>query len=407
MRLEELADNRYIKTADSVEKYILEIIKKYFDSSNIDTDNREYIIKKCVARMKEELDIDNAGVISVNGKTGDVTITLEELGGEPAIEPKGTAFNVSFGTGLNTACEGNDPRLSDARKPLQHNHEMSEINGLEGELARLNYHITNLATTTHTHDNKDVLDKLIYSGVRLTIDLTILDTVEEELNNIRLYSDEAINHTLSELTALKNRVVAELEQYKNDFIQAKNYIDSENIVLKNSLETYCETALTTLHEQIEAVLNTKTTKEYIDKLRSLYSDQYSLYTTFDNTNITYNQSLTFTKSLTVPDYVSTSFIASLDQDDFFIECYMQYTIDGTQHYVRLPVFYADNNKLSFTIQIYTVGNLPVFDCHCNEAAWPNFVKNAKFIVKYYVKNGVLFPDDPVFNSTPAPALTLP
>ena len=37
------------------------------------------------------------------------------LGGEPLISPKLSAFNVNFGQEKNTACEGNDPRLSDAR----------------------------------------------------------------------------------------------------------------------------------------------------------------------------------------------------------------------------------------------------------------------------------------------------
>jgi hypothetical protein len=41
--------------------------------------------------------------------------TYTDVGAEPAIGAKGTAFNKSFGTGSNTVCEGNDARLSDAR----------------------------------------------------------------------------------------------------------------------------------------------------------------------------------------------------------------------------------------------------------------------------------------------------
>ena len=141
MRMEELANNNFIKGTDSVERYLLDIIKQYFSSNNIDDDSREYIIKKAVERMKSELNIDNAGVVSVNGKTGDVTITLDSLGGEPLISPKLSAFNVNFGTEENTACEGNDPRLSDNRHPLQHIHEISEINGLGGELSSINNNI--------------------------------------------------------------------------------------------------------------------------------------------------------------------------------------------------------------------------------------------------------------------------
>ena len=97
MRMEELANNNFIKGTDSVERYLLDIIKQYFSSNNIDDDSREYIIKKAVEQMKEELNIDNAGVVSVNGKTGEVTITLESLGGEPLIYPKLYAYNVNFG----------------------------------------------------------------------------------------------------------------------------------------------------------------------------------------------------------------------------------------------------------------------------------------------------------------------
>ena len=68
MRMEELANNNFIKGTDSVERYLLDIIKQYFSSNNIDDDSREYIIKKAVEQMKKELNIDNAGVVSVNGK---------------------------------------------------------------------------------------------------------------------------------------------------------------------------------------------------------------------------------------------------------------------------------------------------------------------------------------------------
>ena len=404
MKLEELANNRYIKTTDSVEKYLLEIIQKYFESSNIDTDNKEYIIKKCVARMKEELDIDNAGVLSVNGKTGDVTITLEELGGEPAIVPKNTAFNVNFGTELNTACEGNDPRLSDARKPLRHTHETSEINGLDAELARIRNAISDLAPTKHTHDNKDVLDKLVYTGVRAQIDLTIIDTIEDELVRIRSDVQTAINTNTSELTALKNRVIEELQAYMNAFEGFKNYVNAENIVLKNSLQTYCQTYINNIQTILEGQIAVKADKAYIDKLQSLYNNQYSLYNSFIQTGLTQNKPLKFTKDYTDIPNEKQLFLSTLNQDEYFIVCTMQYFVDGTKHVTKLPIYYAQNNNISFVIQISTVNNLPVFNAICNEASWPTFVDNAIFTIKYYVKNSKMS-DAPVMtvetDSTPS------
>lgn len=43
-----------------------------------------------------------------------------ELAGKEGSFVKNTAFNKDFGTGLNTVCQGNDARLSDARTPTAH-----------------------------------------------------------------------------------------------------------------------------------------------------------------------------------------------------------------------------------------------------------------------------------------------
>ena len=40
---------------------------------------------------------------------------------------KNTAFNKNFGSAIDTVCQGNDARLSDARTPLAHTHVVSEI----------------------------------------------------------------------------------------------------------------------------------------------------------------------------------------------------------------------------------------------------------------------------------------
>lgn len=51
-------------------------------------------------------------------RTGDVNITAENIGAEPKLVTKNTAFNKNFGTSAGTVCEGNDSRLSDARTPI-------------------------------------------------------------------------------------------------------------------------------------------------------------------------------------------------------------------------------------------------------------------------------------------------
>ena len=42
-------------------------------------------------------------------------LTLEQIGAEPAFEKK-SAFNKDFGSAAGTVCQGNDGRLSDARR---------------------------------------------------------------------------------------------------------------------------------------------------------------------------------------------------------------------------------------------------------------------------------------------------
>ena len=60
MRREELSDSRYEKGTDSVEKYLLNIVQSYFKNQTISsTQSRETIIKRAVARMKEEVDFES------------------------------------------------------------------------------------------------------------------------------------------------------------------------------------------------------------------------------------------------------------------------------------------------------------------------------------------------------------
>ena len=104
MRMEELSENRYLKTTDTVERYLLNVVNEYFKSSGTATSaSREYIIQMAVDRIKEELVLEGTGVTSVILPSGEtrtcaVNISLEDLNGEPVISPKNTAFNASFGS---------------------------------------------------------------------------------------------------------------------------------------------------------------------------------------------------------------------------------------------------------------------------------------------------------------------
>ena len=203
MRMEELQNNNFIKKTDTVEKYLLDLVRNYFKSnSEVNPNTQEYIIQKAVAKMKQELDIDNAGVVSINGQTGDVTIDCASLGAEPFIGDKKTAFNCDFGTEKGTVCEGNDPRLSDKRVPTAHSHSITEINGLQGQISSLQNLIQTLNGTGHNHNNKQVLDKISYSGTNTVINLDVLDAVSKQVDDKIAEVDALISTYKSALDAL-------------------------------------------------------------------------------------------------------------------------------------------------------------------------------------------------------------
>lgn len=248
MRMEELSDNRYVKGADTVERYLLSLVEEYFKNGTVAMNtSREFIIKKAVKRMKEELDFEDIGVLSItlpDGRvlTGAVTLTIDDLGGEPKIAVKGSAFNVDFGDQQNTACEGNDPRLSDPRKPLPHTHDINDIIGLSGALSTLTGNINRLNGFAHTHKNQSILDRITYSGVKPTIDLGTIDTSVAKCQKlaadvkalIKQYQDsvpitsrnalDAAKETSDKLTEYKNAIANNNETCLN---QAKQYAKTE------------------------------------------------------------------------------------------------------------------------------------------------------------------------------------
>ena len=119
-------------------KYFLNILKRFFSNTEDNIkDCAETIIIEAVKRAKKEIlfKVENSNVLSVNNKTGDVVITLKDLGGEPEIAKKYSAFNKPFGNEADTICEGNDPRLSDKRDPKPHDHDDIYVRKLKVDVA--------------------------------------------------------------------------------------------------------------------------------------------------------------------------------------------------------------------------------------------------------------------------------
>lgn len=201
MNFKEFEDGRFEKSTDSVERYLLEIVKQYLTSEAEHVENsREYITNKSVERIREELRI-TQGVTSVNDQTGPVVITPESIGAEPAIPNKKTAFNVDFGNTNQTACEGNDPRLSDARQPVSHTHLVKEIAGLEGNLKTITEAIYQLRQTDHYHDNLSALNKIVYTGNKSEVNLDEIENQRQILDNL---FQNMINTMDSKVTQMEN-----------------------------------------------------------------------------------------------------------------------------------------------------------------------------------------------------------
>lgn len=131
-------DNVYVKEPDFMDEYFLNILKRFFSNTEDNIkDCAETIIIEAIKRAKKEIlfKVENSNVLSVNTKTGDVVITLNDLGGEPEILKKYSAFNKPFGNEADTVCEGNDPRLSDKREPKAHDHDDIYIRKLKVDVA--------------------------------------------------------------------------------------------------------------------------------------------------------------------------------------------------------------------------------------------------------------------------------
>lgn len=305
MRMEELSDSMYIKNTDQVERYLLNLVEQYCKNSNISSPaSREYIIKRAVQRMKEEISFDNMGVLSItipNGEvlTGAVNLTLEDLNGEPLIPEKFSAFNVPFGNEQNTACEGNDPRLSDARKPLKHNHEISDIIGLEGQLSTLEGLLNRTGQFEHDHKNKNVLDMLIYTGDKNVIDLTLLDTLKDKIEKlVDEIRQEIINHK-DEINNKITEVNTKITEVKKQIEDLKQFIiDKNNEYYKKSTDytdSKIQTTENTLNKKIENLVTKSMLNGVLDIANNAYTlvgkSKYSLQSAIDNNTQSIDQSI--------------------------------------------------------------------------------------------------------------------
>ena len=367
MRMEELSDSRYIKSTDTVERYLLNLVQEYFNNnSNVaSSTSKEYIIKKAVERMKEEITFDSIGVLSITlpdgeQRTGAVTITLEDLNGEPLISPKLSAFNVNFGNEQGTACEGNDPRLSDARIPLAHKHEVKDIVGLEGILSSFNGKMERVESFMHEHNNKSLLDILVYTGDKTVIDLTTLDTLENKVAEIAEEIRQEIIDYKEEVNDKIKEFNTSIKEVQDEASELNQLIIDKNKEYYDTAKKYTDDAIKTAEEAIQQEIENLIAKNTLADIISIASKTYTLAGTmsFSVSSVLDINSIEKQQSGAIP--IEESIITELaNRNQLLEDCQIESIIEykelstGSQHKISFPYIVFKNNAIDGSLQLST------------------------------------------------------
>ena len=396
MRMEELANSMYIKQTDAVEKYLLNLVQEYFKNSGLaSSTSREYIIKRAVERMKEEMEFDQLGVLSITlpdgiKRTGAVTITLEDLLGEPAIVPKRSAFNVNFGAEQNTACEGNDPRLSDKRDPLEHKHEISEINGLEGILSTITGKIERVNGFLHEHKNKSVLDILVYTGNKSVIDLADLENIEEKIKKIVQDIENDITEYRNDIQTKVTQINAEIQTVRTEIESIKQYILDTNKQYFEQSKAYADTKINDAIADIDNKLMDYTKKTELSPILDLASSVYTLVGSME---------IPLSNAANLKEYDTDVSIAQdiLDElntrmqrlQDAQIELLLEYSDSSNLMRSNTPHVIIDDNAINGTLQTGIVfdNNTVHISISCKSNI-PDYIINSKIILNIYSKKDI-------------------
>ena len=290
---------------DPVTNYLRNIIQRYFE---IEYDNslekRETLIIQAYTRLKEILNAEVSDfIICINEKSGSISLSIQDLNGEPKIE-KNTAFNKSFDSYTNKTAtlyngetktynhygnnianrivEGDDDRLVDARTPLNHVHEILEIENLEDFL---NEHQIN-PNATHLHKNEHALDLITYTGSQIKIDLILLEELKNKVDQTVIMfgeTDESVNNSYKKYV---NQLKDILLPVQNRLSKMQDKID-EWINFYNDSTLYSDKRVVNYTNQISIFLNNYLTKKEFNILNKTINDAIKIldtgYINFSNT----------------------------------------------------------------------------------------------------------------------------
>lgn len=252
MEFKENKNNYYTKELNNLDRYLLRIIKRYFDLEEINNASSiNAIITEAIARYKASIIYKKAGVDTLNNKYGIVNININDLNGEKAFE-KSTAFNKDFGTTQDTICMGNDERLLDKRHPTEHHHKILDVidlrktlDELKKELGKYGYHL---------HTNIAILNKLKYTGTKTQIDLVELESLGS-IVNVLLNTLDIKRSNLIDIYSTNEKIIDNLITQIYLFMQRLyDYINNANKYINDLLVNYIkekENELNAIKDNIE------------------------------------------------------------------------------------------------------------------------------------------------------------
>ena len=277
MGIKENKENYYTKELNNIDRYLLRIIKRYFDLEEINSvSSINSIVAEAISRYKSSITYKKSEVDTVNNKFGIVNVNIIDLKGEKKFE-KFTAFNKNFGTEQNTICEGNDKRLSDKREPLNHHHKILNVSELKSTLDEFRKELTKYGY--HVHANLSILNKLKYTGTNTQIDLTELESLGSIIN-VLLNTLNNKENDLIELYELNESLINDLVNQVYLFMQRLyDYIENSNNNTNKVLVDYITQKTNNLNSIKDDIVNNYSNIENLSSIMSIINNTLLIIST--------------------------------------------------------------------------------------------------------------------------------
>lgn len=375
MEFKEKKDNYYTKELNKLDRYLLRIIKRYFDLEEINNASSiNAIITEAISRYKANIIYQKSGVDTLNNKFGIVNINITDLNGEKAFE-KLTAFNKNFGTEQNTICMGNDERLSDKRNPTEHHHRILDVVNLRKTLDELKKELGKYGY--HLHANMAILNKLKYTGTKTQIDLVELESlgsiIDVLINSLEIKRSNLINIYETNKTVIDNLI----NQIYLFMQRLYDYINNADEYINNLLINYIK----------EKENELETIKENIKNNYPNTEDLLLVSQAINNMLL-----LVSTQEIDIAEMLGTiEGTVSSDDGDTMKDMYDNSSVIGVKHdgsFNHIKNIYSGTDKTNRWTYDNTLGT---FKCNVNDSEHLMFLSSNKY--KHYTHEVTLTSDN--------------